>query len=315
MKKWGREIILIGVIVTIAVIGRSVSPNFLSFRNIVSLLNNTAAIVLVVIGESLVIINGFGNTDLSVSSIYTVSAVTSAQLASIGTPMVLVILWSVFIGAALGALNGIITVKFNIPSLVVTIGTMMVWEGFILWWTHGEWIANLPNTWQISNFTVIGLPLIIWIGFLGAVFMIFVTKKIPLFRQFYACGTNISATTFVGINAKQAIFYALTFSGIFSGFSGFLSASRFFMVSSSIGSNITLPAVAAAVIGGTSVFGGKGKMEGNILGAFLLTEITSITVFLNIKATWSNAIEGLIILIAVVIDSLKESKKRGAIEL
>ena len=311
MGKFGREIVLLIVIVGLGFVAQLVNPNFVSFRNMLSLLNNTAVIVLVVIGESLVIINGFGNADLSVSSIYTVSAVTSAQLAVTGTPMVLVVLWSIGVGIGMGAINGFITAKFKIPSLITTLGTMIAWEGFILWWTNGTWVAGLPNSWQISNYQIVGFPLSVWIGFGLGILMIFFVRDVPFFRQFYACGTNANAAVFAGINVQKSIFYALILSGMFSGFSGFLSASRFFVVSSNIGSNITLPVVAAAVIGGTSILGGRGKMEGNILGAFLLTEIASVTVFLNIGAVWNKAIEGLIILIAIVSDVLREKSRRG----
>lgn len=311
MSKLRREILLLIVIVGLALVAQFVNPFFLSFRNITSLLENTAVIVLVVIGESLVIINGFGNADLSVSSIYTVSAVTSAQLAAAGIPMFLVIPWSIGIGIALGALNGFITVRFNIPSLVTTLGTMITWEGFILWWTGGMWIANLPNYWQIGSYKIAGLSLATWIGFIISILMIFFVKNMAFFRKFYACGSNANAARFVGINIKKPIFYALTLSGMFSGFSGFLSASRFFSVTSNIGSNLTLPVVASAVVGGTSILGGRGKMEGNILGAFLLVEISSATVFLNIGAVWNEAFEGLIILIAIISDVLSEKRRHA----
>jgi ribose/xylose/arabinose/galactoside ABC-type transport system permease subunit len=316
ISKWGREIVLLITIVGLGVIAQTVNPNFVSFRNISSILGNTSVMVLVVIGESLVIINGFGNADLSVGSIYTISAVTSAQLAFIGTPMFLVVLWSIGVGLALGALNGFITAKFSIPSLITTLGTMIGLEGFILWWTNGMWIENLPNAWQISNYQVGGLSLAIWIGFGASILMIFLVRNMPLFRKFYACGTNAEAAVFAGINVNKTIFYALLLSGMFSGFSGFLSASRFFVISSNIGSDLVLPVIAAAIIGGTSILGGRGKMEGNILGALLLTEIASVTIFLGIPATWSEAIEGLIILIAIISDVLRENRrKRGVLKV
>ncbi len=310
-SKWGREIVLLIVIIGLGVIAQFSNPNFVSFRNISSMLNNTAVMVLVVIGESLVIINGFGNADLSVGSIYTVSAVTSAQLALTGIPMFFVVLWSIGIGLALGAVNGLITAKFKIPSLITTLGTMIGLEGFILWWSNGMWISNLPSSWQmLSSYQLGGLSLVIWIGFGISILLVFLVKSMPFFRKFYACGTNAEAAVFAGINVNKTIFYALLLSGMFSGFSGFLSASRFFVVSSNIGSNLTLPAVAAAVVGGTSILGGRGKVEGNILGALLLTEISSVTIFLRIPATWNEAIEGLIILIAIISDVLRENRRK-----
>ncbi len=311
INKWGREIVLIVAIIGLGVITQLVNPDFFSFRTISSLFDNTGVMVLVVIGESLVIINGFGNADLSVSSIYTVSAVTSAQLAAAGVPMFLVILWSIGIGMALGSLNGFLTAKLNIPSLVVTLGTMMGWEGFILWWTRGMWIANLPDSWQIGSHLLGGFTLATWIGFAVSFVMIFAVRNMPFFRRFYACGSNGSATSYVGIDRRKAIFYALVLSGVFSGFSGFLSASRFFVVSSNIGSNLTLPVVAAAVVGGTSILGGRGKVEGNILGALLLTEISNVTIFLHIGAVWNEAFEGLIILIAIISDVLRERREQS----
>lgn len=313
INKWGREFVLLIVIIGLGVIAQFINPNFISFVNISSMLDNTSVMVLVVIGESLVIINGFGNADLSVSSIYTISGMTSAQLAKAGIPMILVVLWSIGIGLALGAVNGFITAKFKIPSLITTLGTMISLEGFILWWTNGMWIGNLPTNWQISNYQLGGLSLAIWIGFGVSILFIFLTRNMPLFRKFYACGTNAEAASFAGINVNKTIFYALTLSGMLSGFSGFLNASRFFVVSSNIGSNLTLPVIAAAVIGGTSILGGKGKMEGNILGALLLTEIASVTVFAGIPATWSEAIEGLVILIAIVSDVLRENRRKHGV--
>jgi len=308
VKSRGREIVLLLVIVGLAVVGELSNSSFFSFRNITALFENTAVIVLVVIGESLVIINGFGHIDLSVSSIYTVSAVTSAELAAKGVSMFLVVPWSVAVGVALGALNGIVTVEFGIPSLITTLGTMIGWEGFILWWTGGMWIANLPDSWQIGSYKIASISVATWLGFLVSIVLVFLARRAAFFRKFYVCGSNASAASFVGISTKRTIFHALILSGAFSGFSGMLSASRFFSVTSNIGSNLTLPVIASAVIGGTSIFGGKGRIEGAILGTFLLVEILSVTVFLNIGAVWNEAIEGVVILVAIISDVLREKR-------
>ncbi|KUK22437.1 MAG: Inner-membrane translocator [Thermotoga petrophila] len=304
-----REYFLIFAIVTLACVVNFINSNFLSFRTIKTIIENFAVYLPVIIGTALVIISG--QIDLSVGSILAVSAITSAQLARAGIPYPLVVLWSLGIGFFLGTVNGWLTIKFKLPAMIVTLAMMNVWRGFILWWTKGYWITDVPTVWRFFGDTkILEFPLSTWVAFVIAVVMMILIRKKAFFRYIYAVGSNRSATQFWGISNTKVTFWVLTLNGLMAGISAILSASRYFFIPSNIGTNLELTAIASVVVGGVRITGGRGSLEGAILGSLLLTTVSSSLVFLGIDAIWDDAFKGLIILLTVLADSLIFSKIR-----
>jgi len=309
--KLGREFTLLLVLVVLATFVQFVHPGFLSFRTIHVILENSAVMLLSAIGTTLVIISG--QIDLSIGSVLAVCAITSAQLALHNVPLVLLFLWSIGLGAGLGAINGLVTVLFKVPAMIVTLAAMAIWRGFILWWTGGYWVTDLPDYWKALGSTrILNFTLPIWIAFSIGVLMIFLVRKIRFFRHVYAVGSNRKAAKLLGISEGRVTFLVLTLNGALAGFSALLSASRFFIIPSNIGTGLELSAIAAVVIGGTNIMGGRGKIEGTILGVLLMTTISSSLVFLHIESVWDDAFKGMIILLAIISDVLRARRKSEA---
>jgi len=310
VENFGREFTLGIVLIVLVSFVQFINHSFISVRTLNVILENSAVILPSAIGTTLVIIAG--QIDLSVGSIFAVSAITSAQLALKGVPMFLVILWSIGIGAILGFLNGIITVTFRIPAMIVTLASMTIWRGFILWWTKGYWITDLPDGWKALGSTrILNLTLPIWIAFSLGILMIFLVRNLRIFRYVYAVGSNRKAADLIGIARWKILLFILSLNGALAGFSGLLSGSRFFLIPSNIGTGLELSVIAAAVIGGTNIMGGRGRIEGTIIGVILMTTISSSLVFLNIDSTWDSAFKGLLILLAIIFDVLRERLRRG----
>ncbi|RKX53560.1 MAG: hypothetical protein DRP30_04335 [Thermotoga sp.] len=310
VENFGREFTLGIVLIVLVSFVQFINHSFISVRTLNVILENSAVILPSAIGTTLVIIAG--QIDLSVGSIFAVSAITSAQLALKGVPMFLVILWSIGIGAILGFLNGIITVTFRIPAMIVTLASMTIWRGFILWWTKGYWITDLPDGWKALGSTrILNLTLPIWIAFSLGILMIFLVRNLRIFRYVYAVGSNRKAADLIGIARWRILLFILSLNGALAGFSGLLSGSRFFLIPSNIGTGLELSVIAAAVIGGTNIMGGRGRIEGTIIGVILMTTISSSLVFLNIDSTWDSAFKGLLILLAIIFDVLRKKLRRG----
>ncbi len=310
VENFGREFTLGIVLIVLVSFVQFINHSFISVRTLNVILENSAVILPSAIGTTLVIIAG--QIDLSVGSIFAVSAITSAQLALKGVPMFLVILWSIGIGAILGFLNGIITVTFRIPAMIVTLASMTIWRGFILWWTKGYWITDLPDGWKALGSTrILNLTLPIWIAFSLGILMIFLVRNLRIFRYVYAVGSNRKAADLIGIARWKILLFILSLNGALAGFSGLLSGSRFFLIPSNIGTGLELSVIAAAVIGGTNIMGGRGRIEGTIIGVILMTTISSSLVFLNIDSTWDSAFKGLLILLAIIFDVLRKKLRRG----
>ena len=310
VENFGREFTLGIVLIVLVSFVQFINHSFISVRTLNVILENSAVILPSAIGTTLVIIAG--QIDLSVGSIFAVSAITSAQLALKGVPMFLVILWSIGIGAILGFLNGVITVTFRIPAMIVTLASMTIWRGFILWWTKGYWITDLPDGWKALGSTrILNLTLPIWIAFSLGILMIFLVRNLRIFRYVYAVGSNRKAADLIGIARWKILLFILSLNGALAGFSGLLSGSRFFLIPSNIGTGLELSVIAAAVIGGTNIMGGRGRIEGTIIGVILMTTISSSLVFLNIDSTWDSAFKGLLILLAIIFDVLRKKLRRG----
>ncbi|ADA67768.1 inner-membrane translocator [Thermotoga petrophila RKU-10] len=304
-----REYVLAIAIVVLAIIVNFINSNFLSFRTIRTILENFAVFLPTIIGTALVIISG--QIDLSVGSVLAVCAITSAQLARAGIPYPLVVFWSLGVGFFLGVINGWLTIKFKLPAMIVTLATMSIWRGFILWWTKGYWITDVPTIWRFFGDTMLmKLPLSVWISIIIAIIMMVLIRKKPFFRYIYAVGSNRSATQFWGISNVKVTFWVLALNGLMAGASAILSASRYFFIPSNIGTGLELTAIASVVVGGVRITGGRGSLEGAILGSLLLTTVSSSLVFLGIDAIWDDAFKGSIILLTVVIDSLLFSKSK-----
>jgi rhamnose transport system permease protein len=262
---------------------------------------NNAAVLLVAIGMTTVIISG--EIDISVGSQFAVCTYLTGALAKEGMPILLVLPCVVLAGVAMGAVGGAFVAWLRMPSIVVTLALMVAWRDGLRWATEGAWIQGLP-----AGFQWVGLGQttgeLILVAITALVFIVFAwaLSNIAGGRSFYAVGSDAEAARLAGIDPRRVVFAAFAITGALVGLAAVLNASRFSIVPSNAGMGLELKAIAAVVVGGTAITGGRGRLAGTLIGVALLGTIGTALTFLGINAFWEKAIQGAVILAAVMSD-------------
>lgn len=302
-----RELGIVAFILVLAVLVSLRAPAFLSVENFRDILLNIAILVIVALGQMLVIITR--GIDLSVGSVIGLSAmmVSFTLVAVPGLPIVLALLLGVALGAALGAVNGAIITVGNVPPIIATLGTMSIYRGLIFFYSEGSWVNafEMPEAFrQLAKAAPLGVPNLILFAVVAALLVAAFLTYTRRGRDIYTVGSNPDAARFAGIRTTQVIFGVYVLSGLLAGLAGVLWASRFEAAQTNTALGFELQTVAAPVVGGVNIFGGSGGVLGVVLGAFLLGIIQNALTLVQISPFWQLAAQGLLILIAVVFDSL-----------
>ncbi len=286
------------------------SPNFATFSNIVGILVSTAVTGILATGVTFIIITG--GIDLSVGTVMTFGSVmTGVFITFWGLPIYIGIIGGILAGALAGLLSGTLVAKLKIPPFIATLGMMMVAQGLnlVISGTRPIYFMQEPAFRKIAMGTIFGIPYSVII-FLGAAFIASLILTRTVFGRYtYAIGSNEEAVRLSGINVdkwKMAI-YAL--GGFFSGLAGVMMASRLNSAQPALGSGYELEAIAAVVIGGTSLSGGSGTILGTIIGAFIMSVLTNGLRILSIPQEWQTVIIGAIVILAVYTDILRRRKR------
>ena len=210
------------------------------------------------------------------------------------------------LGALMGALNGALVAWVGIPSIVVTLATMVALRDGLRWVTQGAWVENLPPGFQwfgqsqaASELITIGCALAL------AAAMSWGLRNLTAGRMVYATGSDANAARLAGINPKRVVFAVFVITGALTGFAAVFNAVRFNQIPSNAGLGLELKVIAAVVVGGVSITGGRGTVGGTLLGLLLLGVIGPALTFLGLSAYWERAIEGAIILAAVSMDAVR----------
>ena len=279
-----------------------VAPSFYSARNLLALLVDNAATLIVAIGMTMVIL--VGHIDISIGSQFAVASVITGLLAKSGAPALAAVVGGMFAGGAMGSLNGVLVARLRIPSIVVTLATMVTLRDSLRWATQGRWVQDLPAGFQWAGLSQAKGELLI-LAITGACFAAFAWSlaNLPSGRALYATGSNVEAARLAGIEPPRVFFRVFACMGILSGLAAALNAIRFSEVQSNSGVGLELKAIAAVVVGGASITGGRATLIGTLLGVMLLGVIGPTLTFAGINAFWEKAIEGVIILAAVAADS------------
>jgi len=287
------------------------APSFFSFGNLRDLILSNSPVLVVAVGMTLIIIAG--HIDISVGSQFAVASVAAGLLAKAGLPMPLLALAVAFIGGLMGALNGALVAWFRIPAIVVTLAMMIVLRDGLRWATEGTWVQNLPATFQWFGLgQAYGQLLLVFVVALMFVAFAWSLRNVAAGRAIYAVGSDREAARLAGINPALIIFGVFVVTGALTGIAGLLNSIRFSDVQSTAGTGLELKAIAAVVVGGTSVDGGRGTLVGTLLGVALLGAIGTALTFLGISPSWEKAIQGTIILAAVVFDVvIGKTEERG----
>jgi rhamnose transport system permease protein len=217
------------------------------------------------------------------------------------------------VGAMFGAINGALVAYVRIPAIVVTLAAMVAFRDALRWITQGAWVQDLPADFQwlgrsqaMSDTITFAIAAALFVGSAWGL------RNLPAGRAVYATGSNENAARLVGINSSGVIFSVFVVTGALTGCAALLNSVRFNQIPSNAGIGMEMKVITAVVVGGTAITGGRGSMQGTLLGVILLGLIGPALTFLGFGAYWERAIQGLIILCAVGFDALR-SRMRGGI--
>ena len=298
-------LVLLGLCVTLAVI----TPGYFSRENLLDLLLENIPVLIVALGMTLIILTG--QIDISVGSIFAVCAVMAGVFVKSGVSLFGAAVATCFVGAILGAFNGLVVAYLQIPSIVATLATMVALREGLRWATQGAWIENLPKEFQWMGGTE--QSYVVWV--FGVLIALVATAIISLGylrvgRAVYATGSNKEAARMSGINPQAVTFMVFSITGTLTGLAALLNSFRFNQIPANTGLGLELGVIAAVVVGGTSITGGSGTILGTVLGVALLGSIGPALTFLGVSAYWEKAIQGGIILVAVVMSLLTSRPHR-----
>lgn len=278
------------------------SPFFLTSNNIENVFLRSAPLALLAMGLTVVLIAA--EIDLSVGSVEALgAAVVSVLMVRHGLPIPVAIVLTVALGAVVGAISGLLRAIFNVPSFITTLGMLSIASGFALVVTNGRPIYNLPSGFsQIGQGHLLGIPVSVWIATVVALVLGFVMHRTRLGLHIYALGGNLWAARSVGLRPNRIRVAVLALSGALAALAGIIIAAELNSGNATIGTDDLLSAIAAVVIGGTSLFGGVGTIFGTILGVILIGTLRDGLDLLNVEAFWQQVVIGLMILAAVIFD-------------
>ena len=283
-----------------------ITPQFLTLSNLTIIVTQVSINALLAFGVTFVIITG--GIDLSLGSIVAVTGVTSAMLAHPDSyPVLIPIVMGLLAGLLMGAFNGFIITKSKIAPFIVTLGTMTIGRGLALILSDGRPVSNLSDSFNyLGSGTVFGIPFLILIFILVFALCSIILSKTILGRHIYAIGGNEQAARASGINIDRVKLSVYSISGLLAGLAGILLASRITTGQPNAGAGFELDAIAAVVIGGTSTAGGRGTMTGTLIGVLLIGVINNGLDLLNVTSYYQQVIMGIIIIGAVIVDSLNQ---------
>jgi rhamnose transport system permease protein len=303
----GRERSVALALAALAAVLAVVRPAYFSPENLVDLLLSNLGVMTTAIGTTLVILTG--EIDISVGSVFAICSVVAGAAAVHGAPMPIVGLAACAAGAALGLLNGVLVALAGIPSIVVTLAAMIALRDALRWATQGEWIAGLPDRFQWLGLSQRSYPVAATLAVaLLACAAAWMLRYSAAGRAVYAVGSNADAARLAGVRTarvKGAVFVA---GGLLTGFGALLNAVRFHQIPSNGGIGLEMKVVAAVVVGGAAVTGGRGTIAGTALGVALLGAIGPALTFMGVSAYWERALQGAIILAAVAGDAMRAAR-------
>ena len=295
------------------------SDRFFSAENGVNVLRQTAVNICISTGMTLVILTG--GIDLSVGSVLALCGAIAANLLKngivlkssdtfIGFTILGVVLVAIIVGWIIGLFNGFVITKFKVPPFVATLAMLTIARGLTMLYTKGQPVSSLGIKFaEIGAGTFAGIPVPVWIAILVVLIAVFIMHKTKLGRYIYAIGGNEAAAKFSGINISKVKMLVYGMAGALSAIGGIIVTSRLDSAQPNAGISYELDAIAAVVIGGTSLSGGRGSIWGTVMGAIIIGVLNNGLVLLNVSPFWQQVVKGAVILLAVIIDKLGDKKE------
>ncbi len=284
------------------------SSSFLSTQNVFNILRQISTNMLIACAMTMVII--LGGIDLSVGSIIALSGVIAAGCVSrYQLPIAAALIAGVLVGLLIGVFNGFVICKTTIPPFIVTLATMNIARGLAKVYTGGSPVRVVTKTWQFIGAGYIGpVPVPVIIMIVVIVITALMMNKTKLGRHIYAVGGNTQAARFSGIKVSRVKFIVHAYAGLMAGLAGIILASRMYSGQPTAGEGAEMDAIAAVVVGGTSMAGGSGKIGGTIIGALIIGVLNNGLNLMNVNSFWQDVVKGVVILLAVLIDYLRNRK-------
>ncbi len=303
MKRYFRELSVLGALAAVLVGMAIFAPAFFSPQPLLSLLTREAPTLVVACGMACVIITR--QIDISVGSMFSVCSVCAGLLAARGWPLLLVLPASVALGALLGAVNGLLVAGLRLPSIVVTLATMVTLRQGLNLVRQGEFV-NLPDRIQWFGLSqMAGQLVLVGASVVFLVALALAMRHVAAGRFVYAVGTDAEAARLAGIRPQLVTFLVFIFIGALTGLAAMMNLAQSPQVQPLSGAGLELKVIAAVVVGGVAISGGRGNLWGAFTGLLLLACVSPALIHLHIEAYWEKAIQGAIILLAVVADGLR----------
>ncbi|QGQ48123.1 ABC transporter permease [Metabacillus sediminilitoris] len=304
LQKLGPFVGLIIIIITLSI----VSPNFMTVDNILNVLRQVSINALIAFGMTFVILTG--GIDLSVGSILALSSAVTASMLASGMDPILAILIGLIAGAIMGAINGFIITKGKVAPFIATLATMTVFRGLTLVYSEGRPITGLSSS---ELFVLMGKGYVGWIP-VPVIWMLvtygilyFILKKTTFGRKVYAIGGNEEAAILSGIRANRVKVWIYSLTGLLSALAGIILSSRLNSAQPTAGASYELDAIAAVVLGGTSLSGGRGWIFGTLIGALIIGVLNNGLNIMNVSSFYQQVVKGGVILLAVLLDRKKSA--------
>lgn len=310
MKYMSELTTVIALIILMAVI-TIINSNFLTANNLLNLLLQVTSNALIAFGMTFVILTG--GIDLSVGSILALSSALTAGLLGSGMPVTLAILISLILGCILGMMNGLLISYGKLAPFIVTLATMTIFRGATLVYTNGNPITKgLSDTFLfqfLGQGYIVGIPFPVIIMFIVFIVLYVLLHKTAFGKSVYAIGGNEKAAYISGVKLNKVKIIIYSISGIMSSISGLIITSRLSSAQPTAGASYEMDAIAAVVLGGTSLSGGKGRILGTLIGALIIGVLNNGLNIIGVSAFWQQVVKGVVILIAVLIDRFKVVKQ------
>lgn len=298
---------LIGLVLLCAII-TFVTPSFLSLSNITNVFTQVSVNAIIAVGMTFVILTG--GIDLSVGSTLAISGALSASIIKSTGSVTLAIIVAALVGIAIGLVNGLLISKGKLQAFIATLTTMTIFRGATLVFTNGTPISKLPEKFvNIGNGKIGFMPIPVIITVIVSIIAIYVLSQTRFGRYLYALGGNEDSARLSGINTDKIKTLVYVVSGFASSIAGVIITSRIASASPNAGTSFELDAIAAVVIGGTSLAGGEGKITGTLIGALIIGVLNNGLNLMNVSPFYQSIVKGLVILIAVLLD--KKSRKKA----
>lgn len=292
------------IALALLIIGISIaSPEFRTGSNFLSLLRQSSINGLIAFGMTCVILTD--GIDLSVGSVLALSTALCAGMITAGVPAGLAMILALVIGAALGVVSGLLVTKGRLQPFIATLITMTVYRGLTMIFTDGKPISNLGDSFVLKlvgkgNLFRIPIPVILLI----LVFLVFffMLTKTTFGRKIYATGSNWKCAQLVGVNISKTKIIVYGISGLMAALSGLILLSRLSSAQPTLGTGYELDAIASVALGGTSMSGGRGKIQGTLVGVLIIAVLNNGLNILGVSSYYQDVVKGLVILIAVLAD-------------